>query len=874
MDIDSSTSLCNPTDTNNCGNSSGLDATSDLVSYSSTVDIDDNSFVSESDCSTATKDSDTCTAGSNNGSIAPQDDNQFNATINNSAMVDDGNATIDSTLVATSDTTNVAMAASNATNNGVMLAISDATNNSMMIATSNATNNSMMLGTSDVTNNSVMLASDATNNSVTMITSNTTNNSVMLATSSNNAITEAACRNNAVGITEPVQELPEYSIAETLVPFECDIGKLLHNGINIQNLTREQKYRLLTCNPNPNPSSYPRTRLCASDCLRQFQPKWIKKHPCIHYSVHVNGIYCRACAAFAPEKVGGQVPGWFVTKEFNNWINISQKLDNYSKTDSHKTCLVKMEEYVKRYNDPSKAINSQCSSKTQKQLKDNQSVIESLFKVVLLCGKQGIPLRGHGIDWNDEEPHDNQGNFIELIRFRADTDNVLKTHLKNAPKNAIYTSKTIQEQLIFIIGEQIRNEILEEVRSTQYYSIIVDEVCDISNKEQLSISLRYALNGSVKEIFMDFVPVARITGSTIAEAILDHLSLWKLPLANLRGQCYDGSSNMAGARSGYKAIILQQAPMALYTHCAAHQLNLAVVAACSIQVFKNAESYIGEMARFFKFSAKRQALLDKAMDTTNPAPKAKKLKDACRTRWIERIDLYIVFLELIPAVHKTLQAMTSPVDFSDLGDWSWDSETVTKASGFLYQLESSSFLITFIILLEVLSNLRGLTCKLQMEAIDVLYAHKQVKQVTTTFEKMWRNSEQEFRRIYKRATKLGKDLNGEGFELSTPRLSKRQSHRANPDSQTTEDYYRATLLNEFLSHVVSELQQRFLDSPLCGLGLLHLLPSECISAAEVSGNHEDIVIPQSLVEAVQFYENDLPHPVMFSTEYHIWVRKW
>ena len=39
---------------------------------------------------------------------------------------------------------------------------------------------------------------------------------------------------------------------------------------------------------------------------------------------------------------------------------------------------------------------------------------------------------------------------------------------------------------------------------------------------------------------------------------------------------------MAGARPGCKAIILQQAPMALYTHCAAHQLDLAVVVACSI----------------------------------------------------------------------------------------------------------------------------------------------------------------------------------------------------------------------------------------------------------------------------------------------------
>ena len=93
----------------------------------------------------------------------------------------------------------------------------------------------------------------------------------------------------------------------------------------------------------------------------------------------------------------------------------------------------------------------------------------------------------------------------------------------NAPKNAIYASKTIHEQLISINSEQISNEILDEVRSAQYYSVIADEVCDISNKVQLSILLCHALNGNVKEIFMNFVPVARITGSVIAEALLHHL---------------------------------------------------------------------------------------------------------------------------------------------------------------------------------------------------------------------------------------------------------------------------------------------------------------------------------------------------------------
>ena len=80
---------------------------------------------------------------------------------------------------------------------------------------------------------------------------------------------------------------------------------------------------------------------------------------------------------------------------------------------------------------------------------------------------------------------------------------------------------------------------------------------------------------------------------------------------------------MSGARSGCKSIVQQEAPLAMYYHCAAHHLNLAVVSACSIWAFKNVESYVGEIARFFNFSAKRQHMLDVAIDSCNSTPKAK-----------------------------------------------------------------------------------------------------------------------------------------------------------------------------------------------------------------------------------------------------------
>ena len=75
---------------------------------------------------------------------------------------------------------------------------------------------------------------------------------------------------------------------------------------------------------------------------------------------------------------------------------------------------------------------------------------------------------------------------------------------------------------------------------------------------------------------------------------------------------------------------------------------------------------------------------------------------------------------------------------------------------------------------------------------------------------------------------------------------------------------------EFLSHILSELEERFLNNPSHGVavGLLHLLPSVCIDLVN------NVTVPKDLVAAVDHFSDDLPSPVMFTTEYGLWVRQW
>ena len=169
----------------------------------------------------------------------------------------------------------------------------------------------------------------------------------------------------------------------------------------------------------------------------------------------------------------------------------------------------------------------------KRRTEDNQSVIESLFSVILFCGIQGLDLRGHWedeIEWEEDMPG-NHGNFITLVCFRAQTDETLKKHLKMPPRNAKYTLKTIQNQLFDIIGKQIQKKFLDELKMVKIYSIIADEICDASNKEQFFLCLHYARALKVKRMFLDFVEVERITGRELARAIFHCLRTWGLPLS-------------------------------------------------------------------------------------------------------------------------------------------------------------------------------------------------------------------------------------------------------------------------------------------------------------------------------------------------------
>ena len=80
-----------------------------------------------------------------------------------------------------------------------------------------------------------------------------------------------------------------------------------------------------------------------------------------------------------------------------------------------------------------------------------------------------------------------------------------------------------------------------------------------------------------------------------------------------------------------------------------------------------------------------------------------------------------------------LQAMVCSSAREEFGGWNWDSETTSRAQGFLHSITSSSFLVASSIVMYILSQLRVVTVKLQGRCTDIMNAYYLVSDVTLQF---------------------------------------------------------------------------------------------------------------------------------------------
>ena len=160
------------------------------------------------------------------------------------------------------------------------------------------------------------------------------------------------------------------------------------------------------------------------------------------------------------------------------------------------------------------------------------------------------------------------------------------------------------------------------------------------------------------ETYLGFEELKSTTGAGIAEKILASLENYGIDLLKMRGQAYDECAAMKGDINGAQAIIQRKYPEALYMHCSSHTLNLVVCHAAKVREISNCISTIKEVTNFVKASAKRMTLFKEKITTCVSGSARIILLGLSETRWVERHEAVVRFVEMIPAVLEMFEDMS------------------------------------------------------------------------------------------------------------------------------------------------------------------------------------------------------------------------
>jgi len=313
---------------------------------------------------------------------------------------------------------------------------------------------------------------------------------------------------------------------------------------------------------------------------RRFNYIWFSQFPSwLEYSESSGRAYCFFCFLCSKniKKRGGF--DVFTAQGFDNWkkVNDGKKcgfLVHVGSTpcSQHNNAVRECQAILNQPNH----IENILEEATDREKERNRLRLRTSIAAVKWLTFQSCAFRGR-----DERPQSkNRGNFIEMLKLLVEFNpEIASVILENAPKYCKYTSPDIQKEILSIFAMKVRKHIREEIGDAKF-SILVDETCDVAKREQMALVFRFVdINGVLQERFFDLIHVKNTKALTLKEELCIVLSKYGFDIQNLRGQGYDGASNMKGELNGLQALFLRECPYAYYVHCYAHRLQLALVTA-------------------------------------------------------------------------------------------------------------------------------------------------------------------------------------------------------------------------------------------------------------------------------------------------------
>lgn len=439
------------------------------------------------------------------------------------------------------------------------------------------------------------------------------------------------------------------------------------------------------------------------DRWRKFNPEVYKKNKWLCGCDEKNAFFCFPCVLFRGDC------SW--SKDgVTDLIHLNDKIKNHEKSKEHMNAVMSLS-MLGKVN-----IQTQLSSHYQQSIEKhnekvnkNRYILNLIINCIRFCGAFELALRGH----KESEDSENRGIFRELINFSAQLDNELKEHL-NKSSAFTGTSKTIQNDLLECMLKVYHDEVTKEINNADYTAVIADDTTDVSCQFQLVMLMRYIIGGRPVERFWKFLNPQGHDARAISNCILEELE----PLIGnnpnkLVAQSYDGASVMSGRFNGVQKLIQDKYQYANFIHCYAHQVNLVMSKAGSIN--RQARIFFSNLTgicAFFSNSSQRTEILDAVVQ--------RRLPRGSQTRW----NFHSRGVKTVYDYRKDLITVMEIIENRD--DITLQT-TITQASSYKLLLKDEHFVFWLSFFNRVMPHVEIIFKQLQTKCTDPVKVREQVR---------------------------------------------------------------------------------------------------------------------------------------------------